>query len=74
MSPETPFVEQSHCVITTFVAYCRLALFEEQLQKGKVLSASEAAHLVESWEEIYRHPNRYISQTDVQHRYCMASL
>ena len=52
--------------VTTFVAYCRLALFERQVQRGKVLSSSEIAHLVESWEAIYRHPKRYISQVDAQ--------
>lgn len=50
--------------VTTLIAYCRLALFEQQLQKGKRLSAAEIAQLVESWEAVYRHPKRYISQNE----------
>lgn len=52
--------------ITTFISYCRLALFEQQLQKGKALSPGDKAQLVESWEEVYRHPKRYISQSDAR--------
>jgi DNA helicase-2/ATP-dependent DNA helicase PcrA len=52
--------------ITTLVAYCRMALFEQQLQGGKALSLAEANQLLESWDEVYRHPKRYISQADAQ--------
>ena len=47
--------------VTTLIAYCRLALLETQLQKGKQLSRGEATQLGESWEAVYRHPKRYIS-------------
>lgn len=52
--------------ITTLVAYCRLAFFEAQLQRGKRLSAIERDQLQESWEQAYRHPKRYISQNEAQ--------
>jgi DNA helicase II / ATP-dependent DNA helicase PcrA len=52
--------------VQTFIAYCRLALFELQLQKGKQLSRSEAALLVENWEQVYRHPKRYIGQSEAR--------
>lgn len=52
--------------ITTLISYCRLALFEQQLQKGKSLTPGEAAQLVESWEEVYRHPKRYINQSEAR--------
>ena len=44
MSRETPLVEQSHCVITTLIAYCRLALFERQVQKEKALCWRQFTH------------------------------
>jgi DNA helicase-2/ATP-dependent DNA helicase PcrA len=52
--------------IATLVAYCRLALFEHEMQKGKRLSQAEMNVLLESWDAIYRHPKRYISQSDAQ--------
>lgn len=52
--------------VATLIAYCRLALFEQQLQKGKRLSPAEAAQLVDNWEMIYRHPKRYISQQEAR--------
>jgi DNA helicase-2/ATP-dependent DNA helicase PcrA len=52
--------------VSTLIAYCRLALFEAQMQKGKPLPAAERSQLVESWEQCYRHPKRYISQSEAQ--------
>jgi DNA helicase-2/ATP-dependent DNA helicase PcrA len=52
--------------VQTFIDYCRLALYELQLQKGKQLSLGETTQLLESWEQLYRHPKRYISQSDAR--------
>lgn len=52
--------------IVTLVSYCRLALFEQQLQQGKQLTAAEASQLAESWDAVYRHPKRYISAREAQ--------